>query len=149
MHIRVHLASSQVFDDSTLNRRLYFISSFQFAGSFSRPAYDATLLLAKSIGQARVVCLDPADPAVLMSSARSVPFIGASGDVAFSATSNERVLSLGLGSPAPRYEVHNVIGISTRLVRYSSEFEFTHVIFTILNSLSGRLCQSERSFVFC
>jgi hypothetical protein len=103
-------------DSSCFQCRGFFVCLF--SGTFSRQAYDATMLLAKAIGSARASCLDPQNPDVLLSSARSVSFFGASGDVAFSSSSNDRVAASSLGSPSPIFEIHNVIEMNIRHVRH-------------------------------
>jgi hypothetical protein len=87
-------------------------------GPDSRPAYDATMLLAKAIGSARASCLDPQNPDVLLSSARSVSFHGASGSVAFSSASNNRAALPVSGPLAPVFELYNIVEMSFRHVRF-------------------------------
>jgi hypothetical protein len=89
------------------------------AGLFSSAAYDATVMAATAVAAARAACLDPTNPAVMIGAMRNTSFAGASGDISWDYSINDR-LELAANSaaitPAPFFELNNFVDFGLRKV---------------------------------
>lgn len=114
-------AESARFFSGSLGVRSSTFAGSAFAGAyqieFGTPpltyaalAHDCVTLTAAAVAAARAQCADPANATAFAVFARGVSFAGATGDVAFSPLTNDRVAAAALSSSRPNFQLFNAAG---------------------------------------